>query len=253
MQRRFFALLTMLLLVSAGAVGGEAVVEPMDTIRVLCIGNSFTYVDSAHIKLRDIAFSEGHYIHLNAQLQGGYTFQRHMRRDETLSAIIYYTYDYAFLQDQSRTPALYALNPHRARIVANDAKELAQRIRVYSPGITIFMEQTWSYAADDYGQFGSFEYFDDLLRRGSHRMARRMSASVSPIGEAFRVARDQYPEINLYSDDLKHQSAYGSYLKACVNYLLLYRKQFTDDAANCSLDPAACACLRKVAEQVVLH
>lgn len=223
-----------------------------DTLRVLCVGNSFTYVDSAHIKLQQIAASQGHYLAINAQLQGGYTFQRHLRRDETLSAIIYFQYDRVFLQDQSQTPALYGKNPKRCHYIAEDGAELADRIRMYSPSATVYMEQTWSYEAGNYGGFGSHDNFDALLKKGSQQMAKKMHATVSPIGEAFRLCRAEHPEINLYSSDLKHQSAYGSYLKACVNYLLLYATPFTEKAAVCGLDPQTCRNLQKIAEAIVL-
>lgn len=224
-----------------------------DTLRVLCIGNSFTYFDSAQNMLRDLALSQHHYMMVNAQLQGGYTFHRHLRRDETLSALIYFRFDHAFLQDQSQTPALYGESPSRCRMVAQDAAELADRIRIYSPNAQVWMEQTWSYAAGNYGGFGSHERFDKLLRKGSAAMARKMHGKVSPIGDAFAICRATHPEINLYFADEKHQSAYGSYLKACVNYLMLYKTPFSPEAATCGLDAEKTAVLRKIAEQVVLR
>lgn len=227
--------------------------EYTDSLRVLCIGNSFTYVEDAHLKLRDLAMSQGHFMDVNGQLQGGYTFQRHLRRDETLSAIVYNQFDHVFLQDQSRTPALMGEDPNRCRLIARDGAELAERIRIYSPNAQIWMEQTWSYSQGNYGGFGSYERFDELLRKGSAAMAKTMKAGLSPIGEAFIACRAEQPGINLYDKDEKHQSAYGSYLKACVNYLLIYRTPFTDKADNCNLDADACAKLRKIAERVVLQ
>ena len=222
-----------------------------DTLRVLCIGNSFTYVDSTDVKLKAIAAAEGHTLIINAQTQGGYTFQKHLRRDQTLSAIIYYTYDVAFLQDQSFTPALYAQNPRNGRVILDDAKELAARIRFYSPSVRLIMEQTWAYESKDYAHFGSYEAFDQLLAKGTKQIARGIKADISPIGEAFRLCREHYPEIDLYQADRQHQSAYGAYLKACVNYLMLYRSPFTAEE-NCGLDAAKCAQLRQLATKIIL-
>lgn len=223
-----------------------------DTLRVLCIGNSFTYVDSTDAKLKAIAAAEGHTLIINAQTQGGYTFQKHMRRDETLSAIIYYTYDVAFLQDQSYTPAIYAQNPRNGRIIREDAKELAARIRFYSPSVRLIMEQTWAYESKDYAHFGSYDVFDNLLAKGTKLIARSIHADVSPIGEAFRLCRERYPEIDLYQPDRQHQSAYGAYLKACVNYLMLYPAPFTAEE-NCGLDADKCAKLRLIGLQATRH
>lgn len=222
-----------------------------DTLRVLCIGNSFTYVADAHMKLRELALSQGHYMEVNGQLRGGYTFRRHLNCDETLGAIVYNAYDHVFLQDQSRTPALYAKDTVRCRLIALDTAELAERVRIYSPDAHLWLEQTWSYTQGDCGSFGSLEEFDSLLRSGVRQIASRINADVSPIGEAFIICRAEEPTIDLYDGDAKHQSAYGSYLKACVNYLLLYRQPFTQDAATCYLDGVKCRKLQKIAERVV--
>ena len=77
-------------------------------------------------------------------------------------------------------------------------------------------------------------------------------AVVSPISEAFRIVRDERHDINLYHTDKHHQSVYGSYLKSCVNYLVLYGKPFGSSPADCNLDPQVTAYLRSVAERVVL-
>ena len=77
-------------------------------------------------------------------------------------------------------------------------------------------------------------------------------AVVSPISEAFRIVRDERHDINLYHTDKHHQSVYGSYLKSCVNYLVLYGKPFGNSPADCNLDPQVTAYLRSVAERVVL-
>lgn len=221
--------------------------KAQDTLRVLCIGNSFTYVDSTQAKLRSLAAAEGHTLIINTQTQGGYTFQKHLRRDQTLSAIIYYTYDVAFLQDQSFTPALYAQNPRNGRVILDDAQEIAARIRFYSPKVRLILEQTWAYESKDYAHFGSYEAFDSLLRKGTKQIAQGIKADVSPIGEAFRLCRERYPEIDLYQKDRQHQSAYGAYLKACVNYQMLYHTPFTAEE-NCGLEADKCAKLRQVAE-----
>ena len=219
---------------------------------VLCIGNSFTYVNDAPQLLTDIASSQGHTMKVVSSLEGGYTLKRHLIHDKTLNAISDGNFDYVFLQDQSQTPAYYGEAPRRCRLVARDAKELANRVRIYSRNATIWMEQTWAYEAYNYGSFGSWEQFDRMLHRGAKKMARKAHVRLSPIGEAFALCRLEHPEINLYEADRHHQSASGAYLKACVNYLLIYQQPFTSEASNCNLDAQQAATLRHVAERTVL-
>lgn len=224
-----------------------------DTTRVLCIGNSFTYVFDSHQKLADIALSQGHYINMTAAYVGGYTFYRHLKDIKTIIAIEQFTtpYDCVFLQNQSQVNALYAKDPRQHKLQKQDAVELAARVRQYSPDARVWIESTWSYPAFDCGGFGTETEFNRLLEKGSAMLAKAAHTSVSPIGTAFRIAREERPDINLFSDDQKHQSALGAYLKSCVNYLLIFGGKFNSDASSCGLDPDSCAYLRSVAERVV--
>jgi len=248
----FGALLCLSLLPAAGQVRNDTV-PVKDTKRVLCIGNSFTYVGEAHQKLVDLAASQGHQIRMNAQYVGGFTFARHLRRDETLNAIerpsAGDTFDFVFLQNQSQLHARYAQDPARYPYVLADAKELTGRVRQYSPEAVIFLESTWSYPAGDCGGFGSLEAFDRLSDQGTELLAAVCGDKVSYIGRAFALARRLCPDIPLLADDQKHQSDYGSYLKACVNYLMIYGEPFDKEASACGLDEDMTARLRLVAER----
>ena len=83
-------------------------------------------------------------------------------------------------------------------------------------------------------------------------MAARNGAEVSPIGEAFEVVYNENKAIRLFDTDSKHQSHYGAYLKACVNYLVITGEPFKGKVADCVVEPEKAAYLRRVAEKVVL-
>ncbi len=262
-MKRFNAIALTLFLLAAGTAAAQrpSRTEPgtpaQETVKILCIGNSFTYVEEAHQKLVDLAASQGRRIRMNAQYVGGFTFGRHLRRDETLNAIERPgpndVFDYVFLQNQSQLHARYGENPARFPYVLADAKELVGRIRQYSPEAVIFLESTWSYPASDCGGFGSLEAFDRLSDTGTEALAEACGTRVSYIGRAFALARTMCPDIELLADDAKHQNAYGSYLKACVNYLMIFRTPFDAQASACGLDPEKTARLRTVAERSVLQ
>lgn len=227
-------------------------VSAQETLRVLCIGNSFTYVSDTHLKMKEIAESQGHKMDVNAVYVGGYTFNRHLHDLKTLQAIEAGKYDCVFLQDQSQMPAHYAQDPIRWRLAALDAQELAERVRMFSPDARVWLEQTWSYAKDNFGGFGSWESFDHFQAKGASLIAKLIHTSVSPIADAFALCRAERPDIHLYNDDQHHQSDYGAYLKSCVNYLLIYGEKFTPSASACGLNAEYCKYLRTIAEKVVL-
>ena len=79
---------------------------------------------------------------------------------------------------------------------------------------------------------------------------------VSPIGKAFALARSGYGFDSAYNwllyTDNYHPHRYGAYLKACVNYLLLFGEPFGSHPADCDVPPEIAARLRAAAEKIVL-
>lgn len=201
-------------------------IQPKDTLRVLCIGNSFTYVFQAPYMLKQLAISQGHFIDMHATLRGGYNFGDHLHMQGTDEAIREGHYDFVFLQNQSQTNAWYAQDSVKNRQTIADAEELVRRIRTYSPNARIIIESTWSYPGGNCGGFGSLETYDDFMEQGSRLIAERVGGQVSYINRAFIQARALYPELEIYGGDAKHQSAYGSYLKSCINYSVLFGEPF---------------------------
>lgn len=225
---------------------------PADTTDVLCIGNSFTYFSNVPSMMKEIAWSQGHYFNIKANLKGGQTLGQHTGRILTEEAASYGDYDVAFLQDQSQTPARYAQDSVKHSHVADDYLKLSDMVKANSPGIRIVMEQTWAYPSQRFGGFGDFATFTDLLDEGAHKLAAMNGAEVSPIGDAFEIVYNENKNIRLYDTDNKHQSHYGAYLKACVNYLIVTGEAFHGTVASCGLENEKAEYLQKIAEKTVL-
>lgn len=222
-----------------------------DTLKVLCIGNSFTYFSDAPAMLKNIAESQSHTIIMTSATIGGYSMYRHLHDLNTIRVVEIPGYDCVFLQDQSQAHARFADNPKRWHYILDDTRELAERIRMYSADARIWLESTWAYSGVEYGGFGNMEHFDNLLRKGTAMIAKQCKLQISPIGKAFAIVRRDRPDINLYFEDLKHQSAYGTYLKSCINYLLIYKTPFHGEVYVGDLDAEKCQFLQSVAMQVV--
>lgn len=234
-----------------------------DTTDILCIGNSFTYVDATPFFLKEIAWNEGHLLRIHASVKGGQTFGQHLKLPLTDFAIHTDHYDYALLQNQSQASARYASDSVKYEQIAEDMLELMDKVLENSPECKIVLESTWAFSSGDFGGFGSYGNFDSLLEEGTSMLIEKAAETFpetefifSPIGRAFAEVRrtssvrdNQSPNesktgttdshnvgsktnadgktgtaigINLYDKDNKHQSIYGAYLKACVNYLILF-------------------------------
>ena len=239
---------------------------PKDTLNVLCVGNSFTYYWGCPSMLKEIAWNEGHYLRVKSTLKGGQTFGDHLALPVSRNVVNAGRYDYAFFQDQSQSPARYASDTTQFDYVNTNFLKLTDRLLSRSRNCHVILESTWSFEKDDFGGFGSHAAFDSLMTIGTSMMIRNASKifgandfEVSPIGRAFSIVRNENPGIDLYSADSKHQSDYGSYLKACVNYLMIFRKPFQSQPAegatssiDCGIPHDQAAYLRQVAERVVL-
>ena len=226
---------------------------PKDTLKVLCIGNSFTYYCGTPAMLKEIAWSEGHFIDISASLKGGWTMAKHLSLETTDDMIAEGGWDYMLLQDQSLVPAKVGRDPKGMAQQIKEMEAVAVKVRTLSPECKAVVENTWAYWKNDFGSFKSLDDFDKNGKKGAKILAKAVgNAEVSPIGQAFRIVRAERPDINLYHTDKHHQSVLGSYLKSCVNYLVLYGQPFGDSVSDCLLDPETAAYLRSVAERVVL-
>lgn len=221
--------------------------KPKDTRKVLCIGNSFTYFFGASFDLKELAWSMGHRIHMVDAFKGGQDFGQHLELIVTNDAVREGGFDHAFLQDQSKSNLRFGQDSVEWAHLRDNAVKLAQLIREYSPGCDIIHENTWRDKGTDFGQTVPY------MRKGAEALAAAEGGRVSPIVEAFDLVSDMRPDIELYWSDGHHQSAYGAYLKACVNYLVLGlpRKNFEKKASDCHLDHETAAYLRSVALDVV--
>ncbi len=221
-----------------------------DEKNIAFIGNSFTFFYASYFLLKQIARAQGHQIRMNCSLRGGYTLGKHLQTERLPIVEAGSAYDIILLQDQSQNAARYASDKKRQAAVQADAQQLANRMRTGSPEVRIIYECTWAYEDNksEYGGFKSFSHFDKLLRKGSKAIVWKSTDIdlLSPIGQAFELARKQ--GINVYGPDKKHQSLEGSYLKACVNYLLIYGGSFDETASlDCGLDNATAKKLRMIA------
>lgn len=221
---------------------------PEKEYSVLLVGNSFTYYAGEAFMLQEIAFSQGVRLNVAASLKGGQTFRQHCGLEMTGRMIDRGGYDFAFLQGQSQEPAQFAAAPDKHSDVADAFDELSRRVRKSSPMCRIFIENTWGYPGVSNGGFSSLEEFDSLLEKGCTELASRAGAERSLVGQAFSAARGG---VNVLSTDSKHQSAAGSYLKACVTCLTITGKPFCGNVPSCGLPEEDAAFLRCVAEKTV--
>ncbi len=224
-----------------------------DTIKVAVLGNSFTYYYGTAFMLKEIASSQGHDIRMRASLKGSQSFADHLSLELSKNVVDEGGYDYAILQDVSTNHSSYYTDTLSNAAILNNAKVLVNNFKASSPSVQPIVENTWSFmgSSGNYMGYNGYDEFDKALQYGSILVAAKTNSWESPIGVAFQKARAAGIS-DLYHTDNKHPNRNGSYLKACVNYLLLYGEPFDENVPNCLVDATTAKKLRDIAEDVVL-
>jgi hypothetical protein len=221
-----------------------------DSKRMVFIGNSFTYYYGTAFMFKEIARSEGHQVDAVVGVKGSQSFEDHVRLYMSQEAIKQGGFDYAFLQDTSPRAAEYAEKGTKS--ILDACNKINTQTLTYSPSCQIVYERTWAIPDDNYRGYGSYDKLDYLLKTGTEKMAadvEHKGVIVSPIGLGFRVGREE--NLKLIFTDNKHQNREGAYMKACINYLFVYKTRFTTNVSNCGVDPTVAKKIRDIAERVV--
>lgn len=188
-------------------------------LRVLFIGNSYTFYNDLPVQLQQIAASmgEGRAIKTERVVVGGRSLKQHWEDTVALAAIKRGGWDYVILQEHS-LGALNAPDTMRKYIRLFD-----QEIRNIGAYTVLYM--TWARQHRPESQ--------DTIARVYSSIGREIKALVAPVGLAWQRVRHEYPAIVLFDPDGTHPSPEGSYLAACVFYAVFYVR--APLGANCDL------------------
>jgi hypothetical protein len=199
----------------AGARGSAA------GMRVLFVGNSFTFRNDLPGEVRNLLNSDGSHtrVFIVRYTRPGGRLAQAARNTRLAHLIDEVHWDYVVLQEQSEIPSF----PDRQREELMDgyARNLGRMIR--ASGATPVLFETWGYrngdrrnvAGDDYGAM------QQRLRHGYSEVAREINAKVAPVGDVWRRALVEEPNLALWARDGEHPSKLGTYLAACVFYKTL--------------------------------
>ena len=203
-------------------------------IKVLFIGDSYTYVNNLPLTIANVAKANGDTVIYDSSTPGGYTLQMQSTDTTTLHKIAEGGWDYVVIQAQSEEPSF---PPSQ---VATDTYPFATYLdslvhAADSCTQTVFF-LTWGHQNGDppncagYPQICTYTGMQDRLTESYLQMGQMNHALVSPVGEAWRTIFDQPHPYDLYLTDSIHPSIYGTYLAANVFYEILFLKSALNDS-----------------------
>jgi hypothetical protein len=248
---RGMALIAALALPSlAGCSGAAPTCDPNDgnCVRILFVGNSYTYVNDLPGTFAALARSGGHEVETDALASGGATLADHLADAATVPELDSRKWNFVVLQEQSEIPSVAA---SRDYTMYPAVRTLVGMIRQRNETPVLFM--TWAHR-DGWPANGmpDYESMQRSIDSGYISIAAELDTPVGPVGYTWFIVRRQDPDIALWQDDGSHPSTAGTYLAACVFYAVVFRKTPEGLTFNDGLPSDTTSTLQKAAAVNVL-
>lgn len=228
--------------------------QNQDSIRVLFIGNSYTYFNDLPEMLRELGKTQKMNFAIGRVLKGGERFSGHLKNPK-LRSVLKRQWDYVILQEQSTIPA--APTAQVAKDVYPYAHTLDSLIHVDSPNAKVIFYMTWGHkhgtVHDKKGTYpirDSYEGMQERLKTSYLEMTYENNAWCAPVGMAWAKVREQYPSYQLYVQDTYHPSPIGSYLAANVIFTTIFQKHYQSDY-SAGLNAEMVEILQQIAQNTV--
>lgn len=180
MTKNLFRILLFLLLPLAGQA------KDADSLRVLWVGNSYTYYNDMPAIVQQIAATQKVKVSCTRFLKGGERFSGHLTNQKLLKALAAGGWDYVVLQEQSSAPAM----PTRqvAREVYPQARTLDSLVHAGSPDARVIFYMTWGhkngnrFPIPEYPPINRYETMQERLITSYLEMAYDNDAWCAPRG-----------------------------------------------------------------------
>ena len=220
---------------------GIATAQAEDTIRLLCIGNSFSW-DAVEQELVPLCNAAGQPIVVGNLYYGGCSLAQHhtfLCTDSNVYSFRYLTNDTTIRQDNyTLRQALkgYHWNYISFQQASHDSgitstyepylTALIDSVRNYQPQASLCWMQTWSYAQNaTHPAFpcyqSSQQVMDNAIRTATQYVLKQHpQLLLVPCGKAVRLARRRFGD-TLCRDGYHLNYTYGRYLASCVWFVFL--------------------------------
>lgn len=186
-------------------------------IKVLFIGNSFTFYSNIPGIFGELAKGAGKNVTVESVTNGSWTLSKFADKTDEYGAKVHAKltasddYDAIILQDQSTRPLA-----NKTGFVSG-IKAMADKINSTQKSCRIYLYATWGF--EEYASKNNMTIpkMEAKIRAEYASAAKEIGATVCNVGKAFTEVYTENKDINLYYPDNKHPSYTGAFLSACVH------------------------------------
>lgn len=194
-------------------------------LKILFIGNSYTYRNHMPKMFMKIAHAHGKKIEVHWNVKGKTSFYRHSLRPNLYKAIKWKKWDYVVLQGSSRDMLKNNSIFYGKTIPALD--KIISTIKNNHSKTKILFFMTWAYKKG-YKKFKNSNTHFKMIRVISNKyknLANRYNGEVIPIGLVWEKLIFKNKIQDLYKKDNAHPSIVGSYVTACCFYSKIFNRR----------------------------
>lgn len=169
-----------------------------DSVRVLFIGNSYTHFNKLPDDIQKIAATQKIILLYQACVRGGYSFKKHLQKQEEIEIIKEGKWDFVILQEHSEAPA------KPTEVVAQEtypyARALDSLVHVYNPKAHVIFYMTWAHKDGclspiaDYPLIDTYTGMQERLKTSYLEMAYQNNAWCAPVGMVWQQVRRERPD-----------------------------------------------------------
>ncbi len=233
---------------------GTGAVRADDSLRVLFIGNSHTFVNDLPGLFSGLSGAGGRPVRTDASTFGGYSLEDHTNTQATLDKIAQDSWSFVVLQEQSVIPTI---RYWRYSSMYPASRLFDSLIQLQGAQTAFYMTWGWKYGGQhSYGDslspdFPDYFEMQESVRVAYQEIADELSSTMVPVGMAFARARHIDSLVDLWQADYCHATLMGTYLGACVFYAALHGASPVGLEFYGGLDSATARFCQEIAWQTV--
>jgi hypothetical protein len=215
-------------------------------LRVLFIGNSFTFYNSMPHMVHELAAADpgGRPVFAVERTRMSWDLSGATDDPGLVDLLDDVPWDAVVLQERSWVLSY----PAGIRAAYPFASRLSREIERTGALPVLFM--TWGYEHGEYGG-DTYEAMQGRLEDGYDGLAATLGTPVARVGAAWAAAVYERPGLELWAGDGRHPNRAGSYLAACVFYRMLSGRDAEGSGFTAGLETGDARFLQRIADEVV--